>query len=165
LNKLDQDCCSNHNSPFVCVQNADEKGCFAPRDLLKYSKCEQKCLSEKEVCMMPQETIIELFLKDKKSIIYYGDINSFYQDVQVTDRNWFFSPLFAVRIEHFLHYFVSISFALGLINLLPISMLDGDQILNSVIGESHPKTKRLISNISLSILILNLISGVLPMLK
>ena len=166
MEKSDKDCCTNHNSPLICLSNSNIKGCLNPRNVIEHHlKCIDKCESLVDTCAKPDETIIELFIKGRKSILYYGNINSFYQEIQVTDRKWFITPSIAVNLELFLHYFVSISFALGLINLLPISYLDGDQIANSILGENFPKVKKLLNILVTSILVLNLIVGVFPILK
>eukprot|EP01080_Neovahlkampfia_damariscottae_P005219 gene5219-8831_t len=162
LQKSDKECCTNHYSPLICVSNENIKGCINARNLIEHhEKCSTKCESAIDTCVKPQESLIELHLKGRKSILYYGDINSFYQEIQITDRKWYMSPVIAVQLEMFLHYFVSISFALGLINLLPIYYLDGDQIVNTIIGAQYPKIKKYLVIFTTMILILNLITGIL----
>jgi len=144
-------CCDNFqstNSSILCfVTSTNNRICASGREVAngKYCKndgdCEGSCFKP---VLQPEESLIKITLINGSFVLLLGHPFSLYYSlpfiVDVLPRQifWFLSLNLPLFVERFLSYLMSISAALGFLNLAPIFYLDGAYATNTLIQLFFP---------------------------
>lgn len=82
---------------------------------------------------------------DSQRVLFYGDVENYLMSLDVTDRHFkwemdeSFLPLITDTIYRFLQISFTLSFGLGMLNLLPIPLFDGSQVVSTLLFEIAKK--------------------------
>jgi len=163
-NKQEYNCCSDYPSKFTCYSythsNVTENiySCLNPRKLQIYQTCRQndEC-RQSQVCAIPfngeKQRLVKIVVERNeqlKTIWYLGYHSDLFNYVKVTNykpRLFIFSHNWPELFLMQLRFLYSISFGLGVINIVPCYFLDGefafDAILDLMVGVHRSKKKKI----------------------
>lgn len=80
-------------------------------------------------------------MSDLQKILFYGDVEEFLLSLEVTDRHlkWGLDdtvlPVISDTLYRFIQIIFTLSFGLGMLNLLPIPMFDGSNVVSTILFE------------------------------
>ena len=191
LDNLCSECCQPNsdrsNGSYLNFKCNDKNSilCLPVRNVInqerKYCKRDSDCLnidnkaSNSSNCVTPSvnypsETLWVMSRKDRKEFLFIGTVSDLYYGIEsVTDYVLKYERVpipisFPTYFEKICYYTASFSLALALINIVPCMMLDGQHVVNALVGlvqgnSELPKShiSRCLINFGSILLLLNIV--------
>jgi len=152
--KESQECCEpDYMGSLQCFSiekkhefMGNQKVCMSARQILTQSRC-QNSVCEEGTCLYPElsenDFLMKIIKSDGTFVVFLGHPSLLYSYLLVVDYSPKWEILkhfnFHFHTENFLYYITSISAALGILNMAPVFMLDGQWTFVALCDLLFPK--------------------------